>query len=331
MNRFLRHLPFYSAVLACVLLFVLPPQSALADDRTEARTLASVGKLPEALQLTDKYLGQHPNDPGMLFLKGMILTQQAQREKAITVLSKLTEKHPSLPEPYNNLAALYASTGQYDKARATLEAGMRTHPAYANLYENLGVVYAKLASQAYDKALLTTTTANTDQAKLALVHSLSTDAPSAKVQGMIVAVAPTPVESRPVDSVKPPPPKTEPQQAETSDTTADREVISKALFDWATAWSNQDVKKYLGFYASDFKTPRGKSRKAWEAERRARIVGKSRISVTIQSPQITVSGNTATVKFKQGYKSNRLSVSSRKTMVFVKSKGEWKIRQEQSN
>jgi len=331
MNRSLRYPPLFHTLLVCILLALLPFHSAQADDRAEARALASSGKLPEALRTADKYLAQHPNDPSMLFLKGMILTQQGQREKAITTLTRLTEKHPALPEPYNNLAALYAATGQYDKARATLEAGMRTHPAYANLYENLGAVYAKLASQAYDKALQTKAVSGTDQTRLALVHSLSTDAPSTKVQGMIVAVTPTAVEPTPVAPIKTEAPKTETQAPETSNTTVVRDAVVQTLDDWAAAWSNQDVKKYLGFYASDFRTPRGKSRKAWAEDRRARIVGKKRISVKVESPQITVSGNTATAKFKQAYSSDRLSVSSRKTIVFVKSNGEWKIRQEQSN
>ncbi len=338
MNHFSRCCLIRRTLLISCLFVLLPLQQAFADARTDARSLASSGKLAEALVITEKFLDNHPNDASMLFLKGVILTQQEQNTKAIAVFTQLTEKHPSLPEPYNNLAALHAANGQYDKARAMLEAGMRTNPAYATTYENLGAVYAKLASQAYEKALHTNINRSGDKTKLALVHALSTDGPVKKVHGTIVAAASapaTPVVSAPVAA--PPSAPTTPAAPATpakpadAGSAADRDAVGKTLNDWAAAWSNRDVKKYLGFYANDFKIPGGKSRKAWAEERRARIAGKSRINVKVESPQITISGNTATVKFRQAYKSDRLSTSSRKTMVFIKSNGQWKIQQELSN
>ena len=333
----------HSIFIACVLMMA-PAGHVFADEITNARALAGAGKLAEALVVADAYLAQKPNDANMLFLKGLILTQQDQSAKAIAVFTKLTESHPAQPEPYNNLAVLYASAGQYDKARTALEMALRTNAAYATAFENLGDIYAKLASQAYDKALQTKSAAA--GAKLTLVQSLGTSTPGAKALPIVIAAAPKPA---PAPAAAPPaatpaaapPAKAEPKPVSKPDpkpaakpeavSNAEQEEIAKTLKDWAAAWSSKDVKKYLSYYASDFKTPKNMSRKAWADERQSRIVGKGRISVKVESPQITVSGNSATVKFRQAYSSDRLSVSSRKTMVFTKSGGKWKIQQELAN
>lgn len=326
---------------------VLALHPAVADELSDARALLNAGKYAEALNVADTYLGQKPNDAHMLFLKGLILTQQDQPGKAIAVFTKLTEEYPALPEPYNNLAVLYASSGQYDKARSALEMAIRTNPSYATAYENLGDIYAKLASQAYDKALQTNTSSSSAKAKLAMIHSLVGGTSGAKAP-VVVAAAPkqaskpaSAAPATPQPKVQPkaepkPEPKVEPKTAakpehKSPDHSADRDDVVKTLNEWANSWSNKDVKKYLNFYAADFKTPKGMSRKAWADERQSRIAGKGRISVKIESPQVTISGSTATVKFRQAYSSDRLSVSSRKTMVFAKSGGKWKIQQEQSN
>ena len=90
------------------------------------------------------------------------------------------------------------------------------------------------------------------------------------------------------------------------------------------------MKGYLSAYGGNFQTPKGQNRKAWEADRTARIEGKGHIKVTVESPQITVNGNTATVKFRQKYVSDRLSTTGRKTLVLEKQGKNWLIKQEQS-
>ena len=100
------------------------------------------------------------------------------------------------------------------------------------------------------------------------------------------------------------------------------------LFRSAKAWSDQDVKSYLGYYGNDFETPKGESRKDWADERRDRIEGKSRIEVKVDSPVVNINGNTATVKFRQIYTSDRLKADSRKVLTLTKQNGKWLIKQE---
>jgi len=113
-------------------------------------------------------------------------------------------------------------------------------------------------------------------------------------------------------------------------TETDKAVVLAALNSWAKAWSDKDVRGYLAHYASDFDTPKGASRKDWAEERRARIEDKGHITVKVSNAQIAIKGNTAVVRYRQIYNSNRLTVDSRKTLVFVKQGNRWLIKQERS-
>jgi len=111
---------------------------------------------------------------------------------------------------------------------------------------------------------------------------------------------------------------------------ASRDEVLQLVQRWAQAWSAQDVDAYLGFYAGDFQTPNMQPREAWAKERAERIKGKARIAVTAESPQVVVQRDTATVTFRQVYRSERINDETRKTLVLAKQGGEWKIQQENS-
>jgi protease secretion system outer membrane protein len=112
-----------------------------------------------------------------------------------------------------------------------------------------------------------------------------------------------------------------------ADNAAHVEVLA-VVEQWAKAWSARDVQAYLGHYASDFKPGQGLSRDAWAKQRQARIQEKANIAVGVESPEVRVGGDTATVRFKQIYRSDRLSEEGRKTLSLVRQGGAWKIRQE---
>lgn len=328
------------AVAAC-----LVATYAHADDYSDVAQLVRAGKLPEAMTKADQYLATKPRDPQMRFLKGVIQRDSGKPADAIATFTKLTEDYPELPEPYNNLAVLYAGQSQFDKARTALEMAIRTNPSYATAHENLGDVYARLASQAYNKALQLDTTNMAVAPKLALIRELFT--PNVKGQTRpaatttlpaatpaapaIVAAAPAPV----VQAAKPAPatpaapvaaasaakpPATAP--AASADASKDAEAAVRA---WAAAWAKKDMAGYLGSYGKEFNPPGNLSRPAWEEERRARIVGKSSISVVVDNLVISVNGDKAVAKFRQSYKADALAVSSRKTLDLVKMGDRWVI------
>lgn len=348
-------------VLSGLLAGLLAP--ALADELADVSQLLRAGQQAQALKQADAYLAKNPRDPQMRFLKGVILTEQNKSNEAIVVFTKLTEDYPALPEPYNNLAVLYAANGQYEKARLALDKAIHTNPTYATAYENLGDVHAKLASEAYDKALQLDSKNSNAKAKLTMIHTLVGNATGIiNPKPVTVAVAPQAELAKPAPKVEPKPepkadvkPKPDPQaeraaelkrqqEQKQKEEAAKREAKAKAVAaadagrdqvmavvnNWVKAWSARDVKGYLAAYGNDFDLPAGQSRKDWAEERRARIEDKKHISVRIESPQVVVNGNTATVKFRQVYDSDRVKANSRKTLVLNRQGGKWHITQERS-
>ena len=69
-------------------------------------------------------------------------------------------------------------------------------------------------------------------------------------------------------------------------------------------------------------------RKTWEAERTQRIDKPGKLQVSVDEIKIALSGDKATVKFRQHYASTSLKSSANKTLVFVKSGSKWLIQQE---
>lgn len=302
---------------------------AQGDDYAEVNRLMRAGQMGEALTKVDSYLGAKPRDPQMRFLKGVIQSESGKPTDAIATFSKLTEDFPELPEPYNNLAVLYAGQSQFDKARAALEMAIRTNPSYATAHENLGDVYAKLASQAYSKALQLDSTNTGVAPKLSLIRNLFAVDGKGVRPTATVATAPAPVATPPAAVTKPavvtapaPAPAAASAQPAAGDAKADVEAAVNA---WAKAWSSRNMSLYLGAYAPNFTPSDGQSRKNWEADRKARIVPRSRIGVEVGDMKVSVNGDRATVKFRQDYTSDTLNVSSRKSLDMVKSGGRWLI------
>lgn len=322
-----------SALLSC--------SFAHADDYQDVNQLLRLGKPAEALARADKYLASKPRDPQMRFLLGVAQSESGKASDATATFVKLTEDFPELPEPYNNLAVLYASQGQYDKARIALEMAIRTNPSYATAQENLGDVYARLASQAYNKALQLDASNTAVQPKLALIRDLftpgqkdtrpATGTPTSSAKPVAVPVAAAPVAVAPAApaaapvQAAPAPVAPAPSSPATSADSSEKKAVEAAVMAWATAWSSKDMDAYLRAYGANFEPPRKASRKSWEQERRARIVGKTEIQVKVDALSVQVDGDTARARFQQGYSAGKLQVSSRKTLDLVKAGERWVI------
>ena len=336
--------PFFSTLRLLAVAAACLAGTAHADDYAEVNQLLRAGKLTEALSKADGYLATKPTDPQMRFLKGVIQRTSGKQPEAIATFTKLTEDYPELPEPYNNLAVLYAGLGQYDKARSALEMAIRTNPSYATAHENLGDVYARLASQAYNKALQLDTDNSAVPPKLAIIRevfkpNLSNPKP---VQASAVKTAPVatptlpPAPSTPAAQTAAPvpapavaaattPAPVAPKAPARDNTNKDAADVQAAVEAWAKAWSNKNMAGYLGAYSKSFDPAGKQSRSDWEQDRRDRIVGKSTIAVKLENLTVKVSGNQAVAKFRQSYRADSLSVSSRKTLDMVKSGDQWLI------
>ena len=347
------HLP------AVLLVSMLGVSLALhADEYQDASQLFKQGQQTAALSKLNNFLSGKPKDAQGRFLKGLIFTEQGNTADAIKVFSELTRDYPELPEPYNNLAVLYAGQGQYDKAKSSLEMAIRTHPSYATAHENLGDIYAKMASQAYDRALQLDSNNSTTKTKLAMIQDLFSDNPRDKLTGHRSPVLParpqpaaqTAAIAKPVAApiaiplTKPvaetvAKPVAKPAAApveiavvkEVSAHSAAERSVREAVENWAQAWASKDVKKYLSYYAADFKTPDGDSHKAWAETRKERINRPKHIEVKVGNFKINFEDSShAIVKFRQDYRASNFKASGGKTMLMVKSGGNWYIQEERT-
>ena len=335
--------------IVCPLLFwifgMLPP-AAYADEYSEVAQMTRDGKFVEALNKADAYLAGKPRDPQMRFLKGVAQKDAGKATEAIATFTKLTEDFPELPEPYNNLAVLYANQNQFDKAKSALEQALKNNPGYAIVYENLGDVYARLSSQAYNKALqiegtnpaitpklaLARQLFNSNTGRIATIGTNASVVPEKAAPVVVPKPASTPVAPTPpvavVTAPPAPPVKTPAVKVDDAQNQSDAKAVEEAIQKWAEAWSERNLKTYFSVYGKDFEPPNGAKRSAWENEREARIMGKSKISVRLEGLKVTVNGSKASAKFRQDYKADGLSVSSRKTLELTKYGDRWQITRE---
>ncbi len=347
MKQVRRTLPRLLRLLALTALVGTGAAQAQANDYAEITQLLKAGKAAEALTKADQRLSATPRDPQLRFLKGVAQADSGKPADAVATFTKLTEDYPELPEPYNNLAVLYANQNQLDKARTALEMAIRTNPSYATAHENLGDIYAKLASQAYNKALqLDAASATSVKPKLALIRELfsadiakgakpaaaapapavvATQRPApAPAPAAAPAPTPAPAATAAAPAATPAPAPAAPDAAK-QEAAKDAKEVTAAVQAWAAAWAAKDMKAYLAAYGKDFDPPGRMTRAAWEKEREARIVGKSKITVQVSDLNVSVNGNKATARFRQAYSADSLNVSSRKTLDLVESNGRWLI------
>lgn len=302
--------------------------------------LTEQNKSAEAIAIFSKLTEDYPTLPEPYNNLAVLYASSGQYEKARTALDMAIRTNPTYATAYENLGDVHAKLASqaYDKA-------LQLDNTNSGAKSKLTMV----------RTLVGNTSGGTNP-KVAVVAA----APSAPVKAEPKPepkVEPKPpvkevpkvepkVEAKPEVKVEAKPdPKIEQQkQAQKQEAEAKREAKAKAnaaaeaereqvmgaVNAWAKAWSARDVKAYLNAYSADFDLPAGQTRKAWSDERRARIEDKGRISVKIETPQVTVSGNTATVKFRQIYDSDRTKANSRKTMVLVKQSGKWQIKQERA-
>ncbi|MCB1918217.1 MAG: ankyrin repeat domain-containing protein [Rhodocyclaceae bacterium] len=105
----------------------------------------------------------------------------------------------------------------------------------------------------------------------------------------------------------------------------DEEALRALIAAWARAWSAGDPDAYFSFYGRRFAPDDGSGREQWEAQRRARIDGPERISVTISGLELEIGEAQARARFIQTYRSPNFSEEGPKTLVLSRDGGHWRI------
>lgn len=318
---------------------------------------AMANKNKEAIDTFTQLTKEFPELPEPYNNLAVLYANQNQLDKSRQALEQAIRTNPSYSTAHENLGDIYAKLASQAYSKALQLDGSHAQsvqPKLALIHDLFSTGQAQAQALAKAPSAPAPVTATATQAV-----SSSTMAPA---QATVVAAAAT---AQPVASAQPAtatpvtetasPPATEPKaetkniakvepkaetkaetkavatadagQAAKADTPTAANVaeVEAAVRTWAKAWAAKDMANYLAAYSPNFQTPGKQSRKAWEAERRARIVGKRSISVNLADLTITTQNDRATARFRQHYRADTLNVSSRKTLQLELRKGQWLI------
>jgi len=324
--------------------------------------LTELNRQNEAIQVYQKLTEDYPSLPEPYNNLAVIYASQKQYEKARDALEQAIHTHPAYATAHENLGDIYAKLASqaYDKALQLDSSGTQAQPKLAAIHDLTSVggipsatptAVAALAPRppasapvvaAASKPAVTEPVANASPVVTASKPVQVAAAAASKPVQVAVATQAAPTPAKPAtkpepavvaDSAKPAAVEktaAKAAQKETKPDSAGSDVaaISKAVREWAAAWSRKDVRGYLAFYAKDFHTPNGQARNAWEDEREARISKPGPIEVGIVNLKVSIDGDTATARFRQAYSSTNLKTTSTKTLVLGRRGSRWQILQE---
>lgn len=322
---------------------------------SEVRSLMQAGRLTEASKEIGRQLQRSDPEPDMQLLQCVVQARQNQTDKAIACLIKLVKQHPDMLEAYNNLGVLYASLNQHEEAKRWFILAMQRQPTLWTLHQNLQSLQADLTRKAYARALQTELPIKDIAPKLTLLAATSiSNVPAARVTSKTVdtaVVAKAPVDAQAqvavVDhataqasapkiaaakpalggSVSNDKNAAQTGKADTLDD-ATRQQLQETVQAWAKAWSTQNMPVYLAAYTPDYTPGKGTTRSVWEAERTARIAGRTFIRVKVSNFTFEDTGTKMIVRFTQIYESDNIQSTHRKRLEFVRFDGLWKISRE---
>ena len=295
------------------------------------------GKTNDAIATFTQITQDYPELPEPYNNMAVLYAGQSQFDKARAALEMAIRTNPSYATAHENLGDVYAKLASqaYSKALQLDGGNAGVQPKLA-LIRTLFSADTKPSGKPAAAAPATTPPAPAVAAKPAptppvVVAAAPPAKPAPTTPPPVVATAPP---AKPASTpaaaaapATPPAPATVPPAAASA--SAEKEIES-AVRAWADAWASKDMSAYLASYGTNFDTPGSQPRKAWEDSRRARIVGKSRISVKLSNLSVVVQGSKATAQFKQDYSADSLNVSSRKKLDLAKVNDRWVIVKESS-
>jgi tetratricopeptide (TPR) repeat protein len=309
---------------------------------TKGLILAEQNKTAEAIEVFAALSRDYPELPEPFNNLAVLYASQGQYEKARQQLERSIRTHPSYATAYENLGDVYTKLASqaYDKA-LQFDSSNSAAKNKLSLIRDLissnrlpatpsapSVALKDAAPPPAGKSAPSKPEAKPAEVKGAV--AARTDAQKADAKPVVAAKADAPkADAKPAVVAKADAPKADAKRPRAQG--GDQQAVLQAVLAWADAWSQQKIEAYLGFYAQDFKTPKGEGRPEWEAARRERIAGAKKIEVAVESPKVVLKDeNNAVVSFKQKYRSDTLKVDSRKTLVMVRTGGRWAIQQERT-
>ena len=314
-------------------------------------TLSMLDRKAEALQVFQKLVEDHPEMPAPYNNLAVLYGSQGDYDKARAALVAAIRTNPQYATAYQNLGDVYAQLASQAYSKALqLDKSDTTVPPKLVLLRELIANPGQAAAAPATVAAATPAPAPAPAAKPTQV-AVATPAPApapvavpkpapvpvaapkpapappAPAPAPVVAPKPAPAPA-PAPVVAKPAPAPAPAPAPVAASGEAIAEVNGAVHAWAAAWSHRDMAGYLGAYTPDYAMG-GKSHKAWEDDRKARIVPRKRIAVEVSDLHVSVSGDKAQAHFKQTYESDTLTTSGHKTLDLVRSpSGKWLIKQE---
>lgn len=304
----------------------------------------TAGKQSDAIITFTKLTEDYPELPEPYNNLAVLYAGQSQFDKARAALEMAIRTNPSYSTAHENLGDVYArlASQAYNKALQLDGASTDVTPKLALIRElfkpnvknaltpsakSTATTAATPASTAASAAKPAATAAAPAPATVAAIAPATTAKPVAVPA--VTATPPAPAPAAVPAATAPAPVVTAPIPAAAPVKPAVVDVASKeaeaAVRAWAKAWSSKDIAGYLGAYGKAFSPSSKQSRSDWEDERRQRITEKSSISVKLENLTVSANAGKAEAKFRQDYRADALSVSSRKTLDLVKVGDRWLI------
>ncbi|MDC8771994.1 YybH family protein [Roseateles albus] len=333
--------------------------------------LSLLGRNPEAIEVFKKLVASNPEMPGPYNNLAVLYANQGDYEKARQSLEQAVRANPDYATAYQNLGDIHARLAEKAYAKSlSLDKNDLALPLKIAAVQNVFEPGAPArTSPPAAKPTPAPSPAAVAAAPTPVPAPAPSKSPAAPAAAAVVAKASAesakpadPLTSAVLSSLSGQPAKVAantPSTANTGNTSkaaqpapalaaaakpaaaaattkvdssaSDSQAVRTAVDAWAAAWSKRDMFAYFAAYAPDFKG-KAASRKAWEADRVARISSKKEISVVLSDVQVKLEGNTATVSFKQDYRADALKMKNDKTLALIKGKaGDWQITSENSN
>ena len=303
--------------------------------------LTEQGKTDAAIKVFSALTEDYPELPEPYNNLAVLYAGQGKYDKARVALEMAIRTHPSYATAHENLGDIYAKMASqaYDRALQLGSNSSSTKTKLALIKElfstdrNGGEVPApqvKPAATVVAAAPAQPAAPAPAPEKPAAAPKPAVETPAPVKVAEAPAPAPKPAATPTAPVAKPAAPAAKPAAPAPAKTaTNNSDDVLKAVHGWAAAWSAQNVKQYLSFYASDFDTPHGMSRSAWEKQRHDRLTAPKFIHVKVSNARVKFADGThATATFRENYRASHLQVSVIKTLHMVKSGGHWLIRKE---
>ena len=258
------------------------------------------------------------DNPQLLFINGVLLSENNKVDEAIKVFESLTKTHPNLPEPYNNLAVLYAQQGDFPKAKHALEQSIKTHPSYATAHINLGDLYTRMASESYNQALQIDGSNKSAKTKLSLIKKLFNFQPIRK-NIEITKKASNESEAPKIQEFD------SKNIIENTSNNISLTEIESFIHGWKTSWEQQNFESYINCYSLKFKNNNGQNFEQWKIYRKPRVTNKDKIEIKLTNVKITEIDNGFEVSFIQEYKSGNIDSRTNKKLIIETNENQIKI------